>query len=173
MIKIIVIGAILLSLILVVVACAGPTSSSTPQSSPTPAPFPNPSGPIKAEWIEPQVNGDIVSIPVSEIEDNWNIHFPLTAGGTDMNFMAYVLDEEIHVRANVCPPCRSIGFALEGDILVCDRCATTFEAKTGDGIQGACVDYPKESVPYEMTDGNIIMRVDDLVKAYTDTIKAG
>ena len=173
MIKKIVIGAILMSLLLVVVACAGPTSSSAPQSASTPAPVPNPSGPIKAEWIEPQVSGDIVSIPVSEIEDNWNIHFPLTAGGTDMNFMAYVLDGEIHVRANVCPPCRSIGFALEGDILVCDRCATTFEAKTGDGIQGACVDYPKESVPYEKTDDDIIMRVDDLVKAYTDTIKAG
>ena len=173
MIKKIVIGAILMSLILVVVACAGPTSSAAPQSSPTPAPVPNPSGPIKAEWIEPQVSGDIVSVPVSEIEDNWNVHFPLRGEDEDMNFMAYVLDGEIHVRANVCPPCRSIGFALEGDILVCDRCATTFEAKTGDGIQGACVDYPKESVAYKKTDSHITMSVDDLVKAYTGTIEAG
>ena len=90
-----------------------------------------------------------------------------------MNFMAYTLDGEIYVRANVCPPCRSIGFSLEEDILICDRCATTFKAKTGDGIKGACVDFPKASVPYEITDGNIVMRGDDLLAAYQDTVKPG
>jgi hypothetical protein len=70
-------------------------------------------GPIEAKWIEPQVLGDTVSIPVSEVEDNWNIHFNVNTQGEDMNFMAYVLDGDVYVRANVCPPCRSIGFSLE------------------------------------------------------------
>jgi nitrite reductase/ring-hydroxylating ferredoxin subunit len=159
------IGAILFSLIFIVVACTGPTS--------TPTPNPTPSGAMKATWIEPQVVGDTVSIPVSEVENNWNVHFKVKAQGEDMNFMAYVLDGEIHVRANVCPPCRSIGFSLEEDILVCDRCATTFKAKTGEGIKGPCVDFPKASVPYEINDGNVVMKSAALIIAHEDTIEPG
>ena len=130
-------------------------------------------GPIEATWIEPQVLGDTVSIPVSEVEDNWNIHFNVELEGEDMNFMAYVVDGEISVRANVCPPCQSIGFSLEEAILICDRCATTFESETGEGIQGACVDFPKASVPYEIDGGNIIMNGTDLISAYEDTLEPG
>ena len=93
--------------------------------------------------------------------------------GGDMAFMAYELGGEVHVRANVCPPCRSIGFSLQKNILVCDTCRTTFEAKTGEGIEGACVDFPKASVPYEVTDGNIVMKGTDLIAAYQDTTEPG
>jgi nitrite reductase/ring-hydroxylating ferredoxin subunit len=165
MLRKIAIGAVLFSLILIAVACTGPTS--------TPTPNPNPSGPIKATWIEPQVVGDTVSLAVSEVENNWNVHFNVKAQGADMNFMAYIVDGEIHVRANVCPPCKSIGFSLKEDILVCDRCATTFKAKTGAGIKGACVDFPKASVPYEIRGGNIVMKGTDLIAAYQDTLEPG
>jgi len=165
MLRKIAIGAVLFSLILIVVACSGPTS--------TPTPNPKPSGPIKATWIEPQVVGDTVSIPVTEVENNWNVHFNLKTPGGDMNFMAYIVDGEIYVRANVCPPCRSIGFSLKEDILVCDRCATTFKAKTGEGIEGACVGFPKASVPYEIDGGNIVMKGTDLTAAYQDTVEPG
>jgi nitrite reductase/ring-hydroxylating ferredoxin subunit len=130
-------------------------------------------GPIKAMWIEPQVVDDTVSILRSEVEDNWNIHFNVNTQGEDMNFMAYVLDGEIYVRANVCPPCRSIGFSLDEAILICDRCATTFESETGEGIQGACVDFPKASVPYQIDGGNIVMNSADLIAAYEDTLEPG
>ena len=165
MLRKIVIGAVLLSLMLTVAACAGPTSTSTPSQPP--------SGPIEAEWIEPQVGSDTVSIPVSEVENNWNTHFKLGTQGGDINFMAYLVDGEIYVRANACPPCRSVGFSLQRGILVCDTCRTTFKAKTGDGIQGACVDYPKASVAYEITDGNIVMSEADLIDAYQDTLQPG
>ena len=153
--------ALILSLALVIVGCSDPTSD------------PAPSGPIEATWIEPQVAGDIVSIPVSEVETNWNVHFEVETQDNSMNFMAYVLDGETYVRANVCPPCRSIGFTLDEDILVCDRCATTFEANTGEGIAGACVDYPKAWVPYEVADGNIVMSSADLTTAFQDTVEPG
>lgn len=159
MLKKAMLGLVLLAVILTIVSC----SSSNPPSE----------EPIQATWIEPQVLGDTVSIPVSEVEDNWNIHFNVELEGEDMNFMAYVLDEEIYVRANVCPPCRSIGFSLEEAILVCDRCATTFESETGEGIQGACVDYPKASVSYEIDGGNVVMDANDLVAAYEDTLEPG
>jgi nitrite reductase/ring-hydroxylating ferredoxin subunit len=185
--KIIVISAALFILMLIAVACAGPTAAPAPAetqpqtslpvpaASPTPVltPVPKPSGSIKAKWIEPQVDGDTVSVPVSDVENNWNIHFKLETQASKMNFMAYLLDGKVYVRANVCPPCRSIGYSLDGDILVCDRCATLFKAKTGDGIKGACVDYPKASVPYVIADGNIVMKEADLVVAYQNTLKPG
>jgi nitrite reductase/ring-hydroxylating ferredoxin subunit len=156
-----IVGVLLLALALIIVGCSGPTSSPTP------------SAPIKATLIQPQVTDDIVSIPVSEVGDNWNVHFEAETQDSNMNFMAYVLYGEIYVRANVCPPCRSIGFSLDEDTLVCDRCATTFEAKTGQGIEGACVDFPKASVPYQMNGGNIIMNSTNLMVAYEDTIEPG
>jgi nitrite reductase/ring-hydroxylating ferredoxin subunit len=156
-----IVGALLLSLALVIVGCSGPTSNPTPP------------GPIEATWIEPQVAGDTVSIPVSEVENNWNVHFRVETEDNSMNFMAYLVDGEIYVRANVCPPCQSIGFSLEDVVLICDRCATTFEAETGEGIEGACVDFPKASVPYQINGGNIIMSSTDLIVAYEDTIDPG
>ena len=174
MIKKIIIGAALFTLILTAVACASSASTSTPPpETPDPDPPTPPSGPIEATWIEPTVAGDTVSIPLSEVENNWNVNFGLETPDGDTNFMAQLVEGEIYVRANACPPCHSIGFALQGDILVCDTCATTFEATTGEGITGACVDYPKAAVPYQISDGNIVMSQADLAAAYQDTLNPG
>jgi nitrite reductase/ring-hydroxylating ferredoxin subunit len=157
-----IIGALLLSLALIIVGCSSPASSN-----------PTPSGSIKATLIEPQVADGIVSIPVSEVENNWNVSFSVATQDGNMTFMAYVLDGEIYVRANVCPPCQSTGFSLDEAVLICDRCATTFKAQTGEGIRGACVNFPKASVPYEINGGNITMKGTDLVAAYQDTLEPG
>jgi len=125
---------------------------------------------IKATWIEPQVVSDIISIPVSEIENDKIIHFDFRAQAKNMTFMAYDLSGEIYVRANICPPCHSIGFSLQQSTLVCDTCGTIFDAKTGAGINGACVAYPKAAVAYNMDNGNIVMKSIDLVAAYQDTV---
>jgi nitrite reductase/ring-hydroxylating ferredoxin subunit len=152
---------VLLSLILVssIVACGG-NGTQNGQS-------------IEATWIEPQVVGEIISIPISAVENYTITHFDFRAQDNDMTFMAYDLNGEIYVRANICPPCHSIGFSLDGDILVCDRCATKFNAQTGAGISGACVNYPKASVPYEVADGTIVMNSTDLITAYQDTLEPG
>ena len=150
---------VLLAMILSTVACSGNSAQSNE--------------PIKATWIKLQVVSDTVSIPVSGVEDNKIGHFKLVTLGGDIAFMAYELDGEIYVRSNVCPPCRSVGFSLQRDTLVCDTCLTTFRAKTGDGIEGACVDFPKASVPYEIRDGNIVMKSNDLVAAYQSTLNPG
>jgi len=186
--------AILLSLLSIVVACAGSATSaatvtppavsnppSTPASaSPTPivkqpvvASTPKPAGKIKGIWINATVNGTSVSIPVSEVEKDWNTHFKVETKSGTTNFMAYLLDGKIYVRANVCPPCGSIGYSLDNTTLICDRCATEFNAITGKGIKGACVDFPKESVAYTNVNGNLVMTMDDLIRAYQETIKQG
>lgn len=128
---------------------------------------------IQAKWIEPQVAGDTVSISVSEVESNRNVHFQVETESGNMHFMAYSLDAQIYVRANVCPPCRGIGYTLDGDALVCDRCATTFRARTGEGIRGACVAYPKAAVTYAIDDGSIVMSKTDLLVAYQNTLEPG
>jgi len=130
-------------------------------------------GPIEATWIEPQVVGDSVSIPVSEVENNRNIRFKVETQTGDMSFMAYILNAQVYVRASVCPPCRGMSYALDQDILVCDTCATTFRATTGEGIRGACVGYPKSAVTHEINDGSIVMKTADLRVAYEDTLEPG
>ena len=185
MLKKIAIGLSALMLILIAAACTNsasvPPTTGTQPSASTPSSAPQtiqattekPSGPIKAKLIEAQVDGDSVSVPVSDVESDWNTQFAVNAQAGKMNFMAYLLNKKIYVRANVCPPCRSIGYTLDNNILVCDRCATTFKADTGNGIQGACVDYPKALVPYQISNGNLIMKQADLVVAYENTINPG
>ncbi len=191
MLKKIVIGVAALMLMLAAVACANsasapapaatppsvtsPVATSSPAQTPNAAatPVPKPSGPIKATLIEPQVNGDSVSISLSDIQKDWNTQFAVNTNNGKMNFMAYVLNNKVYVRADLCPPCRSIGYSLDGNTLVCDRCATTFKADTGNGIQGACVNYPKALVPYEIVDGNVIMKQADLALAYENTLTPG
>ena len=155
----IIIGLVLLAMILTIVACSGNSAQSNE--------------PIKATWIEPQVVGNTVSISVSEVENSKMTHFKLTTIDGDIAFMAYELDGNLNVRANVCPPCRSIGFSLSKDTLICDTCRTTFEAKTGEGISGACVGYPKAAVPYEISDGKVVMRGNDLLAADQNTNEPG
>lgn len=195
------IGAALLSLVLIFTACAGstptaapepttiPNQEPTPAPNPEPTPVPNPEstpvvepkprppGPIKATWLQVKVDeaSQIVSLPVSELEDDWNIHFKLETAEGETNFMAYIFKGDVYVRANVCPPCHSIGFSLdeEDQLLICDRCATIFDAETGDGIEGACVDYPKAAVPYEIVDGSVVLKGAELLAAYQDTLSPG
>ncbi|WP_091688081.1 Fe-S-containing protein [Methanococcoides vulcani] len=103
-----------------------------------------------------------VVIPVQTIDEKINTHFKVKTTTGEIAVMAYRLGDDIMVRSNVCPPCGSIGFSLDNDILICDRCRTTFDAGSGQGIQGACVDYPKESIPFTVSDGNIVMEMDIL-----------
>jgi hypothetical protein len=184
MIKKIATGLLASTLMLIAVACAnsagvppttGTPSSSAPATATTviQATTPKPAGPIKATIIPAQVQGDSVTIPVSEVEKDWNTQFAIDSPTGKMNFMVYLLNDKIYVRADVCPPCRSIGYSLAANVLVCDRCATTFKADTGDGIQGACVDYPKALIPYTISSGNLVMKQSDLVVAYQNTLKPG
>jgi nitrite reductase/ring-hydroxylating ferredoxin subunit len=134
-------------------------------------------GVVSPTWIGAeaiQIDGDSVSISASEVESGKMVHFRLTGSqGDSMAFMAYEVAGETHVRANLCPPCRSVGFSLAGDILVCDSCHTQFEAETGEGINGACVAYPKAAVAHTISGGKITMGVGDLVTASLDTGKPG
>ena len=141
--------------------------SSTPTTSGETTPATSSS--VPGMWIEVEGDAATVHIPLGTIEKYVNTHFNVETNGERLDYMAYLLDGTVHIRANVCPPCRSRGFALEGEVLVCDMCATTFDALDGSGIQGACMDYPKASVEYEIMDGMVNLDMNDLVEAYGET----
>lgn len=128
---------------------------------------------IKPTWIAAQVEGEQVSISRSEIDDGQMVHFRVEEQGQKMVFMAYRLGKEIHLRASICPPCRSESFSLVGDTLVCNACGTRFQAATGDGISGACKNYPKAEAAHAVVGDKMTASVTDLVAAYQNTKTAG
>jgi len=179
MITKIILALMLISVVtLTAIGCGGGSDGGTSAgnvSGPTSTPSGggNTGGIVRPTWVDAQVNGDAVSISATGVDSGKMLHFRVTDGGTSMAFMVYKLDGERYVRANVCPPCRSVGFSLSGDILVCNSCGTRFEASTGDGISGACRDYPKAEVAHVVSGDNLTMDIDDLVTAYQNTQQAG
>ncbi|MBM4444404.1 MAG: DUF2318 domain-containing protein [Chloroflexi bacterium] len=128
---------------------------------------------IKPTWVTAQVDGEQVSVSRSEIDDAQMAHFRVEDQGKKMVFMAYRLGEEIQLRASICPPCRSESFSLAGDVLVCNACGTRFQAATGDGISGACKNYPKAGAAYTVVGDRLAAGIGDLVTAYENTRVAG
>lgn len=159
--------------LLLVVVVAGLTTPLVACGTPSGGP-PSPSvEPVDGTWVDVVVDGDTVVLPSAQVQELVNLFFSVDADGRTLDFMAYLLEGDITVRANACPPCRSRGFALDGDVLVCDACQTTFDARDGSGVDGACVDYPKAAVQYRMVDGNLTMSLAALVAAYDETLIAG
>ncbi|MBI4334484.1 MAG: DUF2318 domain-containing protein [Chloroflexi bacterium] len=156
----------LLGLILLLAAC-----SSSQSSAAQPAGRRAAAGGIRPTWIAAETGGDTVALPVGEVQKAIMTHFKVKMTTTEETFMAYQFEGRIHARADICPPCRSESFSLDGDRLVCDTCGTIFEARTGAGVSGACVAYPKASVPYEIRDGRLFMKRSDLLTAYQTTLK--
>ncbi len=149
-------GIVLVAAISAIIGCSGANSA-----------------PIKATWINAQIADTVVSIPVSEIRSSKMTHFTIGTSTGDMAFMAYELGEKTYVRPSVCPPCRSVSFSLKGSTLVCDTCATSFDAITGKGTKGACINFPKSQISYEMNSDFVVMDKEELVKAYQDTLRPG
>jgi nitrite reductase/ring-hydroxylating ferredoxin subunit len=125
---------------------------------------------VKATEIKSQLNGETVSISLSDVQKSINTRFRVASPTSDLTYMAYEYDGQLYVRADICPPCRSQSFTLKGDTLVCDSCGTVFDARTGAGKSGACVAYPKASVTYQVQDGSLIMKGTDLVTAFNNTL---
>ncbi len=128
---------------------------------------------ISPTWITPGIYGDAVSIPTDVVESKVNVHFEVKTEKRTAYFMSYVYGGKINVRADFCPPCRSINFTLYKGTLVCNSCSTTFSATDGKGLQGACVNYPKASVPYETISGKMVMKQADLITAFENTLQPG
>jgi nitrite reductase/ring-hydroxylating ferredoxin subunit len=142
-------------------ACAGKPASAANANSVT----------AKQTTITAKLNGDSVSIPLGDVEKVTNARFKVNTATNTLSFMAYKYDNQLYVRADICPPCGSQSFTLTNGTLVCDTCGTVFNAKTGVGIKGACVKFAKQAVTYKTVDGNIVMNGTDLATAFQNTLK--
>jgi nitrite reductase/ring-hydroxylating ferredoxin subunit len=131
----------------------------------------------KPVWIEATVNGDTVSVPLAAVEQDIMIHFKLQTASGQQQFMVYGYDGKVYVRGNDCVPCKSINFALKGNLLICMSCGTTFDTVTGKGVgsvgSSGCRAYPKEPSAFQFQDGQIIMKTSDLNTAYQNTLTEG
>lgn len=129
---------------------------------------------ISAYWTNPSIDGDIVSIPVNLVENHRFVDFDVIANGKTISVMIVkTQDGRINTMARICVPCQSRSWHLKGDVLICDACGTTFDAKTGVGIKGYCVNYPKAFVLTTIEDGKIKMKLPDVIKAYQLTLQPG
>lgn len=54
-----------------------------------------------------------------------------------------------------------------------NSCGTTFDATTGNCIQGACVDYPNENIPYTESGGILVMAINDIITSHKNTVIRG
>lgn len=132
-------------------------------------------GKISPTWIAASVNGDTASISRNAVDSAGMAHFkvPSGMGQQALTFMAYRINGELQVRADVCVPCRSTSFSLDGDKLICNTCGTVFKANSGGGISGPCRNYPKASAAYQVSGDSIVIRMSDLQTSYDDTLIPG
>jgi len=128
---------------------------------------------LRATWIQAEIEGDSVAIPVQDIDTAELIQFKVAGETGNMVFMAYRVDGQLHLRAAICPPCRSVGFSLDGGDLVCDTCGTRFEASSGAGLSGACKGYPKAEATGSVSEGKYVVTMADLANAYENTRTPG
>ncbi len=131
------------------------------------------SAPASAKWINAGTNGDTVSVNLAEVQRNRMSNFKVNTDAGSISFMAYVFEDKVQVRADICPPCRSNSFTLYPKTLVCDTCGTIFDARNGNGISGGCVAFPKAAVNYEVSQGKMTMKLAELATAYQSTLKPG
>ncbi|XUW99699.1 MAG: Fe-S-containing protein [Dehalogenimonas sp.] len=165
---------IALSLALIVAGCSSPGAGATtpPGNGATTSPATAAAnGKTKATWVTAEQTPTSVAVPASIIDQKRIIHFWVEIPEGKMPFMAYNLEGKTYVRANLCVPCRSYNYSLDGGVLDCDTCGTRFNAKSGDGISGFCKDYPKALVPFTAQDGKPVMSVADAKTSYFNTLE--
>jgi hypothetical protein len=176
MMKIGLVGAVLL-LVVLSVACAAPGDVAealpaadlyAPEETEEPAPA-SPSGWVAHAWVEPDVDGDAVTIPLDVVLNAGHVHFSLPVEDETLDYLGYMLDGSFYVRATVCPSCGSQGLSYGGNALVCHSCSTVFDLVTGEADDEESVDFPQGLLPYDVADALIRMSFAELVQSYERT----
>ena len=120
-------------------------------------------------WVEPDVNGDTVTIPLDIVKNAGHVHFILPVEDEELDYLGYMLDGSFYVRAAVCPSCGSQGLSHGGTTLVCHSCSTMFDLETGEADVDDSASFPQGLLPYGVDGTVIIMSFAELVEAYERT----
>ncbi len=151
-------------------SCSSPSQAATLPSAGSQTAIANPKAPVDPTTLTPQINGDTISISLSDVKSKFNTRFAVSTAQGTASYMAYVWNGTVTVRADICPPCGSRSFKLTNGSLVCNSCGTVFDAVTGKGKSGACIRYSKDSVSYQVSGDSIVMKMTDLTTAYQNTL---
>ncbi len=139
-----------------------------PEAAEEPAPAP-PSRRVAHAWVEPDIDGDAVTISLDVVENAGHVHFSLSVEDEALDYLGYMIDGTFYVRAAVCPSCGSQGLSHGGTMLVCHSCSTMFGFVTGEADDEESASFPQGLLPYSVADALISMSFAELVESYERT----
>ncbi|HSS46134.1 MAG TPA: Fe-S-containing protein, partial [Burkholderiales bacterium] len=111
--------------------------------------------------------GDIVRLPVSEVQDG-NMHlFTVSAGAQTMRFMVIKKPNGWGVALDACRICGAEGYRQDGQNVVCRHCASAIYVPS-IGNQGGCNPI---GVPSHVDGGDLVIDISALAQVSTEIPK--
>ena len=105
--------------------------------------------------------GDIVRVPVSEVQDG-NMHlFTVNAGGQSLRFMIIKKPNGWGVALDACRICGAEGYRQDGQNVICRHCASAIYIPS-IGDQGGCNPI---GVPSHLDGGELVIEISSLTQA--------
>ena len=133
------------------------------------------SGPSGQNIIHATQDAQSLTFPVEAVKKgivqiNYTRTAPLSPdyqqlmGGNTLPLLAYVAPSgKIVVASSLCEPCRGTSFHIDNGKLVCDKCFTSWDLNTLQGVSGACQSFPPVQMRNQLTDdGNVSVDVAQL-----------
>jgi len=98
----------------------------------------------------------IITVPLREIEQNKFIAFEYVDGPVPVPLLAYISGAgKLITAVRMCEPCNSEKFHIQGELIVCDACGTTWHLNDLTAVSGACGKYPPDAIPSIITDSTV------------------
>ncbi|HEX4544727.1 MAG TPA: Fe-S-containing protein [Candidatus Acidoferrum sp.] len=111
--------------------------------------------------------GELVRVPVSEVQDG-NMHlFTVSAGAQKMRFMVIKKPNGWGVALDACRICGAEGYRQDGQNVVCRHCASAIYIPS-IGNQGGCNPI---GVPAQVEGGDLVIHISALTQASTEIPK--
>ena len=123
------------------------------------------SAPPAAQAIDPA--GDIVRVPVSQVQDGAMHLFTVSAGTQTMRFMVIKKSNGWGVALDACRICGAEGYRQDGQNVICRHCASAIYIPS-IGDQGGCNPI---GVPAHVDGGDIVIDISALAQASTEIPK--
>jgi high-affinity iron transporter len=117
------------------------------------------SAPPSARPIE--AAGDIVRVPVSEVQDSGLHLFTVNAGGQSLRFMIIKKPSGWGVALDACRICGAEGYRQDGQNVICRHCASAIYIPS-IGDQGGCNPI---GVPSHLDGGDLVIDISSLTQA--------
>ena len=111
--------------------------------------------------------GDIVRLPISEVQDGAMHLFTVSAGHQSMRFMVIKKPNGWGVALDACRICGAEGYRQDGQNVICRHCASAIYIPS-IGDQGGCNPI---GVPAHVDGGDMVIDISALVQASTEIPK--